>query len=138
MQPTGRRSSVEDERGRPKQRSEELQCDSCGHQHVNLGLFEYIESPALGLKIREPGKPRPLVESKIKDSKEVRFSRKPRGAIQLAWEKGQVTHIHDKVCDNSWKAKDGKPCDAQFGMTKRSDGTFLITCRKCGQTYESG
>lgn len=137
MRPTGKKSVQEDEGGRAKARNEELLCDSCGHQHVNVNLFEYMGT-SLGLKIGEPGRPRPTVETKIKGSKEHRFSRKPRGAIQLAWENGQITHIHDKVCDNSWKAKEGKSYDGQFDLSKRSDGIYLIKCRKCGQTYESG
>ncbi len=44
----------------------------------------------------------------------------------------------DKVCGNSWKAKEGKPYDPQFELTKRADGVLLIKCRNCGQTYESG
>ncbi len=63
------------------------------------------------------------------------FTRKPEGALQIAKRQGKLTHLHCKVCDNSWKAKDGKPYVGQFDLLKRRDGTVLIKCKNCGQAY---
>ncbi len=137
MRPTGRGFVKEDASGRPSQQSREIRCDACDHQHVNLNLFEYI-SVGLNLKVREPGKKKPEVETSVRGSHEHRFSRKPSGAIQLVWEKGELTHIHCKICNNQWKSKECESHADRFEVSKDVGGTIRIRCLKCAREYLSG
>lgn len=138
MRRKGHLCEEKDKRGRISQQSEEILCETCNHQHVNVNLFEYMESPSLGIKVREPGQKKPLLETEVKDRHEYRFSRKPNGALQIARDSGEFTHIHCKVCDNSWKRKESSSYDLSFEVTKDDRGIYMIKCRKCGRIYFSG
>lgn len=47
MRPTGKRFILHEKIGdsyKPTQELIELQCDNCGHKHINIKLSEYISS----------------------------------------------------------------------------------------------
>ena len=113
---------------------------SCGHKHVQLILEEKIQiKDSLRIKLKNK-KGKVLIESKIEEQTEKRFSRKPSKAIQLVFKEGKIVHIHCKSeeCRNEWKIKDEDNLIQKFDVKQNQQGIWIITCKKCGRSYLSG
>jgi transcription elongation factor Elf1 len=86
----------------------------------------------LGIKFKDnTGKV--LIEAKVDDDIEKRFSRRTGKAIQIVYNQKKIVHLHCKACDNEWKIKEGSDWKQKFDVNGPT-----ITCKKCGKIYEAG
>jgi len=112
---------------------------SCGHKRIIIDIDEKITvEESLKIKVKDE-KGKKVLDSKIENQVEHRFSRKPSGgAIQLIFKEGKIVHIHCKVCQNEWKIGDEVPLDQKFSITPTQESIWKITCKKCRRQYSSG
>ena len=123
-----------------KENTTVYQCDWCKFRRVHVMLSENISlSDSLRIKARDR-RGKVVVESKIEDKVEKRFSRKPSKALQIVFKEGKIVHLHCKSedCGNEWKVNEEVSLGDRFILTKKQDGILEIMCKKCRRKYSSG
>ncbi|WP_456330734.1 hypothetical protein [Archaeoglobus sp.] len=114
------------------------QCDICKSKHITISENISV-SDGLRIKVRDK-RGKVVLESKIEDGVEKRFSRKPSKALQIVFKEGKIVHLHCKSedCGNEWKITEKVPLNRKFTLTETQNGILEITCKKCGRRYYSG
>jgi hypothetical protein len=111
---------------------------SCGHSAFNMTLSESL-GIGESLRLREKdGRGRVVLDAKVADGVDKRFSRKTGKALQLVFKDGVLVHLDCKHCHNQWKAKDAPDWTGKFEVTKDASGIYHVICLGCGRAYVSG
>jgi hypothetical protein len=113
---------------------------SCGHRLFEITLEETV-GVADGLRLRLKGSKgegtREIVR-KITNSFERRkiiekLKRETRVVFIMDLKRGQLSHIHCKICGNEWRDSEREDVNQKFDITQKEEGIFWVKCRKCGK-----
>lgn len=124
-------------------------CYSCGHHHCHVTVSAALALRGELSKLRTVSKSKEKLGYKLKntwnrDDKDnperpvnLTYRLQPDGKADfqfVAYDTGEIKHIHCKKCDNEWAYQGGESCEIYFAVNLGD--TVTVRCLKCDNLFE--